>query len=122
MLPGLVAVIVEEALMPRKKLSAFGSELCSLLWETRTVSFLWVFFACAVSLLLSSVSAHNLQTLSKVFHTSTERRRAGFSLVREQAAEHNFSRRGSEETNTWGINGMGSLVRVGEVYVAQTAQ
>lgn len=84
------------------------------------VIFMGFFLACAVSLLLSSVSAHNLQTLSKVFHTSTERRRAGFSiLVREQAAEHNFSRRGSEETNMWG---MSSLVRVGEVYVAQTAQ
>lgn len=44
-------------------------------------------------------------------------------LVGERAAEYSFCHRGSEETNVWAMNGMSSLVvRVGEVYVAQTAQ
>lgn len=83
------------------------------------------FFTCAVSLVLTALSLPiTLHPDQSVSHGHQERRvtpaelsSPSWSPGGRAAAEYGFSHHGSEETNAWGMNGMSSLVCVGEVFM-----
>lgn len=86
---------------------------------------LMFFSTCAVSLVLIALSLlitlHPDQTVSHQYQerqvTPAELSSPSWSPGGRAAIEYDFSHHGSEETNAWGMNGMSSLVRVGEVFM-----